>query len=137
MTKLTVRQVAALKRNAQNAYPLVKKAQSLNEKISELEKEAESLITQINALDAGSRILTGGLNAFDCIKREVVDTGKVDKNGSPVKITKFEVNPKTLQLNEDGTYTVIYPSVPQPDSVNCNDGAMNTEYVANINTMEE
>lgn len=104
---ITVRDVARLKRNALNVYPLVMKADKLQSKIEELNRELSLINQQIDATETGSRIITNGVNSIDLIKRTVVEVK--GKDGSVSKISKYEPNESRLVLNDKGTYDVISP----------------------------
>ena len=79
MKTLTVRQVAAIKRVAQNVNPLVVKKHKIAAKIDELNAEYNALNEEIEGHEMGVRALTGGLMSEDLIVKKVEDTGKFDK----------------------------------------------------------
>lgn len=81
--------VANLKRTAQMVSPMVRRKQSLNEKIAEMQAEINDLDKQIMGMDGHFREITGGYGVEDLIERVTEDTGKKDKNGNPVKYTKW------------------------------------------------
>lgn len=125
-TTISVRDVARLKRNAQNVYPLVAQREKLSAKIAELSEELTKVNGQIEATETGSRLITGGVNSMDLIQRVVITTDKTDKNGAPIKVTKFEPIPGKLTLTEDGVYEVNI-SEPEPATADSadNDSANN------------
>ena len=90
MKTLTVRQVAAIKRVAQNVNPLVVKKHKIAAKINELNAEYNALNEEIEGHEMGVRALTGGLMSEDLIVKKVEDTGKFDKDGKSIKATKYE-----------------------------------------------
>lgn len=90
MKTLTVRQVAAIKRVAQNVNPLVVKKHKIAAKINELNAEYNALNEEIEGHEMGIKALTGGLMSEDLIVKKVEDTGKLDKDGKPIKATKYE-----------------------------------------------
>lgn len=106
MKIISTRQLAFLKRNAQNVYPLVAKRDKLTSQIHQLNEALNSVLEQIEATETGSRLITDGINSIDLIQRVVVDTGKVDKSGNPVKATKYEPIEGRLVLQDDGTYLI-------------------------------
>ena len=57
---LKIREVAALKRTAQNTYPLIAKREKLIEQMAELQKEFDVINAQIEGAETGSRAMTGG-----------------------------------------------------------------------------
>lgn len=113
MRKISNRQVATLKRNAMNVYPLIAKSNKLYAEIANLSDQLREINDIIDATETGSRIITGGINSIELISRNVVETGKFDDKGQPIKTTKWEPIADRLILNEDGTYTINYT---QPDT---------------------
>jgi len=105
--KLSVRNVAALKRTAQNNYPLVAKREKILNQLKELENELESINVQIESAETGSKMLTGGYTSMDLIERQLIPTGKYDANGKEIKMTKYAPKTNALLLNEDGTYSIV------------------------------
>jgi len=89
--------VANLRRTAQMVSPLVRRKQKLQADATAIAAEILSLNDQIESLDGHIRRATGGFGVEELIKRSVVDTGKVDKQGNPIKITKWDlVYPETI-----------------------------------------
>lgn len=107
--------VASLKRTAQNVYPLVRQRNKLQKQIEEAEEELNSINVQLNAYQTPIKEQTGGYTTDELISREVIDTGKTDKNGKPVKQT---------------VYKLIYPDtiVPTTPPASVNDGALGQSY---------
>ena len=125
MKTLTVRQMAAVKRVAMNVNPLVVKKNKLMDKICELRKEVESLNDEIMGHEMGIQALTGGLVSEDLLTKKVEVTDKVDKNGHPIKITKYEPS-EIVTFNEElKVYEIKEDSVE--DSAESNDEAGNVE----------
>ena len=125
MKTLTVRQMAAVKRVAMNVNPLVVKKNKLMDKICELRKEVESLNDEIMGHEMGIQALTGGLVSEDLLTKKVEVTDKVDKNGHPIKITKYEPS-EIVTFNEElKVYEIKEDSVE--DSTESNDEAGNVE----------
>lgn len=81
MKELTTRQIAAIKRQYQNSYPIIKKIESNNAKIVELEAEINDLEITLNACESGIKNMTGGYRSVDLIDRVV--TPKFNEDGSP------------------------------------------------------
>lgn len=108
--KLTMRMVAALKRTAQNNYPLLAKKVKIQTKMAELQEELDLINTTINGMEAGSKAMTGGFTSLELIDRVVVGTGKIGPDGKEVKTTKYVVNDRLVE-NEDGTYEINVPEV--------------------------
>lgn len=107
MNKLTIRQFAAVKRVAQNVSPLVIKRAKIIAKISELQEEYRNLGKEIEGHEMGIRNITGGYTCENLVSRTVVDSGKVDANGKPIMITKYEPNPDYLRFDETENSYII------------------------------
>lgn len=101
MKTLTTRQFATVKRVAQNVNPLVVKKNKLMDKINAIREEIEALNDEILGHEMGIKALTGGLISEDLITKKVEDTGKVDKDGRPIKITKYEPKEGAIAFNEE------------------------------------
>lgn len=101
MKTLSVRQFAGVKRIAQNVNPLVVKKNKIAAKISELSKEYNALEAEIEGHEMGVKALTGGLTSEDLVVKKVEDTGKVDKDGKPIKVTKYEPKAGVVTYNEE------------------------------------
>lgn len=96
--------VANLRRTYQIVAPAVKEKQKLQKEVQEACDRIEELEAKISVLDAPIKRDTGGYGVEDLIIREVIDTGKVDKEGKPVKITKLTLRyPETIvpPINEE------------------------------------
>lgn len=88
--------VANLKRTAQMVSPMVRRKAKLQQEIAERMEEISTLDLQISSMDGHIQELTG-FGVEDLVKRTVIDTGKKDKAGNPVKITKWELKyPETV-----------------------------------------
>lgn len=98
---LTVRQFAAIKRVAQNVSFAVAKRDKISAKLQELSKEYGDLTKEIEGHEMGIKALTGGLTSEDLIVKRVEDTGKVDKEGKPIKVTKYEPKAGLVSFNEE------------------------------------
>lgn len=89
--------IASLKRTAMNVSPRVRRKQKLQAEIAEREKELESIQVQINAYEAPIKEVTGGYGTEDLVVRTVEITDKLDKDGKPVKVTKWNLKyPETI-----------------------------------------
>lgn len=98
---LTVRQMAAIKRVAMNVNPLVVKKNKIAAKIDELNKEYNNLVDEIEGYEMGVKKLTDGLISEDIVTKKVEDTGKVDKDGKPIKKTVYEPKEGVLTFNAE------------------------------------
>lgn len=88
--------VANLKRTAQMVSPMVREKVKLLTEIEEKQNRVATLDAQIESLDSHIR-QECGYGVEQLITRKVVDTGKVGKDGKPVKVTKWELNfPETI-----------------------------------------
>ena len=66
----------------------------------------------------GIKTITGGLSSEVLITKTVTDSGKVDKNGNPIKVTKYEPNTDWVKWNEDKkVYILEEPTVEEDDEV--------------------
>lgn len=110
--------VANLKRTAQMVSPMVREKVKLLAEIEEKQNRVAILDAQIESLDSHIR-QECGYGVEQLITRKVVDTGKVGKDGKPVKVTKWELNfPETIvppqeQLDvEAAEETIQEPEIP-------------------------
>ena len=88
--------VANLKRTAQMVSPMVREKDKLVDEINEKYARIEALRAQIESLDSHIR-QECGYGVEDLITRKVVNTGKLDKAGKPVKVTKWILKyPETI-----------------------------------------
>lgn len=117
MKTLTIRQFASVKRVAQNVNPLVVKKNKIAAKILELEAVRKALIEEIEGHETGIKALTGGLTSEDLIIKKVEDTGKVDNNGKPVKVTKYEPKAGVVVFNEEANVYEIHVEEPVMDNI--------------------
>lgn len=107
---LTTRQFATIKRVAQNVNPLVIKKGKILDKISKLEEEYRDLCVEIEGHEMGIKAITGGYTSENLVIKKVEDTGKTDKDGNPVKVTKYEPNPDRVSYNEElNIYNILEP----------------------------
>ena len=118
MRTISIRQFASVKRIAQNVSPLVVKKNKIAAKIDELNAEYNALIEEIEGHEMGVKALTGGLTSEDLVVKKVEDTGKVDKNGCPVKVTKYEPKAGVVVFNEGANVYEIHVEEPEFENVN-------------------
>lgn len=104
---LTVRQFATIKRVAQNVNPLVVKKNKIAAKIDELNEEYNALNAEIEGHEMGIKALTGGYVSEDLVTKKVEDTGKLDKDGKPIKVTKYEPKEGVVTFNEEANVYYI------------------------------
>ena len=132
MKTLTVRQFAGVKRIAQNVNPLVVKKNKIAAKIDELNAEYNALTEEIEGHEMGVKALTGGLTSEDLVVKKVEDTGKVDKDGRPIKKVDYIPNPNTLVFNEGYEIHIEEPTIDNvaPETVDDTEKAPETEVKA-------
>ena len=107
MKEITTRQMAMIKRIAMNVNPLVVKKNKLVSKINELTVEIAEINDAIEGNEMGIKTITGGLSSEVLITKTITDSGKVDKNGNPIKVTKYEPNPDWVKWDEDKKVYII------------------------------
>ena len=107
MKEITTRQMAMIKRIAMNVNPLVVKKNKLISKINDLTVEIAEINDAIEGNEMGIKTITGGLSSEVLITKTVTDSGKVDKNGNPIKVTKYEPNTEWVKWNEDKKVYII------------------------------
>lgn len=107
MKEISVRQFASIKRIAMNVNPLVVKKNKLISKINDLTTEIAEINDAIEGNEMGIKTITGGLSSEVLITKTVTDSGKVDKNGNPIKVTKYEPNIEWVKWNEDKKVYII------------------------------
>jgi hypothetical protein len=104
MKKFTKFEIAAMKRTAANVDQFVRRRNTLMAKKTEIDSELSIIEASIDAADAPTRAMTGGYGSEQLFNKEVTDTGKVDKNGTPIKTTKFVPKyPETIIPVEEET----------------------------------
>ena len=107
MKEITTRQMAMIKRIAMNVNPLVVKKNKLISKINDLTVEIAEINDAIEGNEMGIKSITGGLSSEVLITKTVTDSGKVDKNGNPIKVTKYEPNPDIIQWDENKKVYIV------------------------------
>lgn len=89
--------IASLKRTAQNVAPLLRRKQKLQKEIADREEELKSIQIQIGSYEAPIKEATGGYGIEDLVEKVVESTGNTDKNGNPIKVTKWNLKyPETI-----------------------------------------
>lgn len=83
-------ELTTIKRTAQNVNPMVTRKNKVMEEIKTLQEEYNKLCTMQEQYEAPIKTMTGGYTTEDLVQKVVKDTGKTDKNGNPVKVTKYE-----------------------------------------------
>lgn len=89
MKTFNSKEITSIKRTAMNVNPLVVKKTKIKEKIDQLNMEYNMLQEQQDNWEMAIKAMTGGYTTEDLIDKVIEDTGKVDKDGKPIKITKY------------------------------------------------
>lgn len=90
-------EIATIKRTAQSVNPMVSKKAKLREQIDALQAEYDQLNTMQEQYEASIKTMTGGYGTEDLVEKVIETTGAVDKNGKPIKITKYVLKyPETV-----------------------------------------
>ena len=121
MKKFSKFEIATIKRTAQNVNPMVSRKAKIKEQINALQAEYEQLDTMQEQYEASIKIMTGGYSSEDLVEKVIETTGVVDKNGKPVKVTKYvlkypeTVIPVATEENETTTATEVDDTEKAPD----------------------
>ena len=90
-------QIAQLKRTAQNVEQSVKRKNRLEKQIIELSQAYKQAKEEIDAWQAPIKAVFHGHTTEELVESVTTDTGKLDKNGKPIKVTKFVLKyPETI-----------------------------------------
>lgn len=82
-------EIATIKRTAQSVNPMVSKKAKLKEQIDALQAEYNQLDTMQEQYEASIKTMTGGYGTEDLVDKVIETTSAVDKNGKPIKVTKY------------------------------------------------
>ena len=82
-------EVATIKRTAQSVNPMVSRKTKIKEQIDALQAEYDQLDTMQEQYEASIKTMTGGYGTEDLVEKVIETTSAVDKNGKPVKVTKY------------------------------------------------
>lgn len=103
------REIAQIKRTAQNVAPLVAKRDKVLTKVKELYGELETLDTQIDAWETAVKAMTNGFTTNDLVDRVVNETTTAD--GKVVKTVSYVLKfPETVVPAESPTESI--PDIP-------------------------
>lgn len=90
-------EIATIKRTAQSVASMVIKKNKIKAQLDELQAEYDQLAAIQEQYEAPIKTMTGGYTTEDLVERVVENTGKVDKEGRPIKQTKYNLKyPKTV-----------------------------------------
>lgn len=97
MKKFSKFEIATIKRTAQSVNPMVSKKAKLKEQINALQAEYDQLNTMQEQYEASIKTMTGGYGTEDLVDKVIEATSAVDKNGKPIKVTKYVLKyPETV-----------------------------------------
>lgn len=106
MKTFTTREIAQIKRTAQNVAPIVAKRERVYDKIKSLYMELETLDTQIDAWETAVKAMTNGFTTNDLVDRVVNETTTAD--GKVVKTVTYVLKfPDTVVPAESPVDTSI------------------------------
>ena len=112
MTTISTRQFATVKRTAMNVYPLVDQINKKRAEINKLYAEIEDLNHQVTSWEGGIMAMTGGYTSSDLVIKTVTvatnedGSTKLDKNGKPIKVTKWEASDNVVWNEEKKVYEI-------------------------------
>ena len=90
-------EIATIKRTAQSVNPMVSKKAKLKEQIDALQAEYDQRNTMQEQYEASIKTMTGGYGTEDLVDKVIETTSAVDKNGKPIKVTKYVLKyPETV-----------------------------------------
>lgn len=108
MKTFTTREIAQIKRTAQNVAPIVAKRERVYAKIKALYMELETLDAQIDAWETAVKAMTNGFTTNDLVDRVVNETTTAE--GKVVKTVTYVLKfPETVVPAESPVET---PSIP-------------------------
>ena len=97
MKKFSKFEIATIKRTAQSVNPMVSKKAKLKEQIDALQAEYAQLDTMQEQYEASIKTMTGRYGTEDLVDKVIETTSAVDKNGKPIKVTKYVLKyPETV-----------------------------------------
>jgi hypothetical protein len=119
---LNNRELAQVRRIAQNVDADYQKVCKLNEKIAELTKERDELQQGIDEMEAPVIRKTGGFKSTDIYEKTIIPqfnengTPKTDKDGRQLKVTKYVLRyPDTIIPSVENEAPVAEPVVEEND----------------------
>lgn len=124
MKTFTTREIAQIKRTAQNVAPIVAKRDRVLAKVKELYTEIEALDAQIDAWETAVKAMTNGFTTNDLVDRVVNETttaeGKVVKTVTyvlkfPETVVPAESPAENLESPEEWTKPADECFIGEPD----------------------
>lgn len=134
MKDLTTRQIAAIKRQFKTSLPALKKIESINKKIADLEEEKKLQESILNGGEAGIIAMTGGYRSVDLINCEYVPqfnedgTPKMDKDG------KYQLKNQVLTFVPP---TEAIDNTASEDVIDCNESLNDETAETEITEIED
>ena len=90
-------EIATIKRTAQSVNHMVSQKAKLKEQIDALQAEYDQINTMQEQYEASIKTMTGGYGTEDLVDKVIETTSAVDKNGKPIKVTKYVLKyPETV-----------------------------------------
>lgn len=90
-------EISTIKRTAQSVNPMVSKKAKIKEQMDALQAEYDQLSIMQDQYEAPIKTMTGGYTTEDLVDKVIESTGALDKNGKPIKVTKYVLKyPETV-----------------------------------------
>lgn len=129
-------EIAVIKRTAQNVNPMVTKKNKIKKQIAALSEEYDTLDKMQEQYEASIKTMTGGYSTEDLVDKVIKDTGKVDKDGKPIKVTQYilkypeTIIPVSATVDENASADIaamdeVAEAVPEAESEVDNDMPFN------------
>lgn len=129
-------EIAVIKRTAQNVNPMVTKKNKIRKQIAALSEEYDTLDKMQEQYEASIKTMTGGYSTEDLVDKVIKDTGKVDKDGKPIKVTQYilkypeTIIPVSATVDENASADIaamdeVAKAVPEAESEVDNDMPFN------------
>lgn len=118
--RISYRDFMAVKRTAQLCNPTIVKRDAVRKKIEALAQEYNNYDAQVEALEAGIRQMTG-FRTEKLVKKVIEPavnedgTPKYDKDGKPVKTTKYIPTDIVSYDKEHKQYVITLPDTPRTE----------------------
>lgn len=89
--------ISQMKNTAKSCYLLTREKKKLEKEINEKQERLNQVTLEWEEYQAPIKRMTGGFTTDDLLERVVTDTGKVDKEGRPIKTTSYNLKyPETI-----------------------------------------
>lgn len=114
--RLSYRDFQSVKSVAKAIDPQVTERAKIKKKIEELALQYKKCDDQINLLEAGV-VKTIGVHVTDLIKKVIEPTGALDKNGKPIKATKYLPTDMVTYDEAKKQYVVTLPDAGSDNDI--------------------